>query len=83
MGKRRTATHSRFNENLSALTATFRRMMPVLNWQSWSALCKIELIYTFIEVLQRMWQWSKNLTPEYLQPLCASPQFFEQKHQGF
>lgn len=60
----------------SNLISTFRRMMSVLGWQSWTSLCKIELIYTFIRILQRMWQWSSSLTPEYLQPLCASRQFF-------
>lgn len=60
----------------SNLISTFRRMMSVLGWQSWTSLCKIELIYTFTRILQRMWQWSSSLTPEYLQPLCTSPQFF-------
>ena len=65
-------------ESHSGLIYTFGRMMGVSKWQSWSSLCKIELIYTFIWVLGRMWHWSSKLTPEYLQSLCASPQFFEQ-----
>lgn len=50
--------------------------MSVLNWQSWSFLSKSELIYTFIVILQHMWYWSRQLTPEYLQSCCGSPDFF-------
>lgn len=66
-------------QNLSSGSpiSTFSRMMSVLNWQSWSSLCKIELIYTFTEILMRMGQWSSSPTPEDLQPFRASPQFFE------
>ncbi|WP_036485903.1 hypothetical protein [Myxosarcina sp. GI1] len=63
----------------SNLVATFHRLMSVLDWQSWSSLCKIETIYTFVWILQRMSQWSSSLTPEYLQPFCASPQFFDEE----
>lgn len=58
------------------LKFTFQQMMSVLNWQSWSFLSRSELIYTFIVILQRMWHWSRQLTPEYLQSCCASPDFF-------
>jgi hypothetical protein len=58
------------------LKFTFQQMMSVLNWQSWSFLSRSELIYTFIVILQRMWYWSRQLTPEYLQSCCASPDFF-------
>ncbi|MGL6341051.1 MAG: hypothetical protein ACRC80_18175 [Waterburya sp.] len=44
--------------------------MSVLNWQSWSFLSKSELIYTFIVILQHMWYWSRQLTPEYLKLSC-------------
>jgi hypothetical protein len=64
------------SQSRSNLIITFRRMMSILNWHSWTSLSKIELIYTFIGILQRMWQWSRTLTPEYLQPLCATPDFF-------
>ena len=60
----------------SNLKSTFQRMISALNWQSWSTLSKGELIYTFIWVLKRMWQWSSQLTPEYLQSCCATPEFF-------
>lgn len=56
-------------------SSTFRRMMSVLHWQSWSTSHKIELVYTFAVVLQRVVHWSRSLTPEYLKPLCGSPQF--------
>ncbi len=76
----------------SNLVATFRLLMSVLDWQSWSSLCKIESIYTFVWILQRMSQWSSSLTkseeapsfhggvsltPEYLQSFCTTPQFFD------
>ena len=62
----------------SSLIYTFRRMMPVLKWQTWTFSDKMELICTFIWVLGRMWHWTGRLTPEYLQLCCASPQFFKQ-----
>jgi hypothetical protein len=54
------------------LTATINRMMRVLHWESWSLNQKIELIYTFTCVGQRMWSWSNSLTFEYLNVLFAS-----------
>ena len=60
----------------SNLPSTFWRMMSVLNWQSWSILSRGELIYTFIYTLKPMWHWSSQLTPEYLQSCCATPEFF-------
>ena len=60
----------------SNLKSTFEQMMLVLHWQSWSVLAKGELIYTFIWILKRMWSWSSQLTPEYLQSCCASADFF-------
>ena len=60
----------------SNLKSTLGRMMSVLDWQSWSILSKGELIYTFIWILKRMWHWSSQLTPEYLQSCCATPEFF-------
>ncbi len=51
-------------------------MMSVLDWQSWSILSRGELIYTFIWALKPMWHWSSQLTPEYLQSCCATPEFF-------
>ena len=60
----------------SNLKSTFQRMMSVLNWQSWSILLRSELIYTFIGTLRKIWHWSSQLTPEYLQSCCATPEFF-------
>ena len=71
-------SHQTDIESQSSLIYTFQRMMQILKLQSLSLLCKIELIYTLISVLGRMWHWSSKLTQEYLQPLCASPQFFKQ-----
>jgi hypothetical protein len=59
------------------IKSTFQRMMSVLNWQSWSVSDRGELIYTFIWTLKRMWQWSGQLTPEYLHSCCATSEFFE------
>ncbi|MEN9869837.1 MAG: hypothetical protein RLZZ171_820 [Cyanobacteriota bacterium] len=58
------------------IKSTFQRMMSILNWQSWSVLCRGELIYTFIWILKQMWYWSSQLTPEYLHSCCATPDFF-------
>ena len=64
------------SQTKSNLKSTFQRMMSVLNWQSWSMLSRGELIYTFIWTLKNIWHWSSQLTPEYLQSCCASPEFF-------
>ena len=61
---------------IELLKSTFQRMMSALDWQSWSILSRGELIYTFIWVLKPMWHWSSQLTPEYLQSCCATPEFF-------
>lgn len=57
----------------SSLIHTFRRMMEVLNWKSWSAIDKLELIYTFVRVMLRLRCWHKSLTPDYLQQLFGLP----------
>lgn len=51
------------------LVNTFGRMMGVLNWNSWSLNNRIELIYTFILVMFRLWGWNSTLKPEYLKHL--------------
>ena len=37
------------------LKSTFEPKILMLDWQSWSTLSKGELIYTFMEILRRMW----------------------------
>ena len=64
------------SQTKSNLKSTFQRMMSVLNWQSWTILSRGELIYTFIWTLRKIWHWSSQLTPEYLQSCCATPEFF-------
>ena len=54
------------------LISTFRRMMAVLHWDAWTSIEKLELIYTFICVFQRMQFWSHNLTATDLQKLFDS-----------
>ena len=63
-------------ESRTNIKSTFGHMMSVLNWQSWSVLHRGELIYTFMWILKQMWQWSGQLTPEYLHSCCATPEFF-------
>lgn len=54
------------------LVRTVRRMMGVLNWNDWPWVNKMELVYTFIRVMQQLWIWNKSLTPEYLQKLFGT-----------
>ena len=56
----------------SRLISTFRRMMAILHWNSWTAIEKIELIYTFICVFQHMQSWSNHLNATDLQKLFDS-----------
>ena len=60
---------------MSRLISTFRRMMTVLHWDSWTAIDKIELIYTFICVFQCMQSWSNNMTAINLQQIFDSSDF--------
>jgi hypothetical protein len=60
----------------SSLINTFSHMMEVLNWKSWPAIDKLELIYTFVRVMYRLRRWHKSLTPEYLQLLFGLPPKF-------
>ncbi len=55
--------------SMMRLIKTFRRMMKTLEWQSWQLNHKIELIYTFVKVMESMMGWSRTLTPEYLDTL--------------
>ncbi len=45
---------------------TFQHMTRVLNWQNWSNSNKIEFIYISIIILDLLWKWSKQLSPQYL-----------------
>lgn len=65
--KKKKSEHS-----LSRLIATFRSMMSVLSWNSWTSVEKIELIYTFIFIWQPMQYWSNNITSTYLQQIFDS-----------
>lgn len=60
---------TRHKNHLSLLISTFRRMMMVLHWDSWTSIDRIELIYTFIWVFQRMRYWSNRLTATDLQQI--------------
>lgn len=55
--------------NRSSLINTLQRMRQVLNWQSWSLTNKATFAFTCLYTLQRLWNWSNSLTPEYLQAL--------------
>ena len=55
--------------SMMRLIKTLRRMMKTLEWQSWQINHKIELIYTFVKVMESMMNWNRTLTPEYLDTL--------------
>ncbi len=67
-----TSSNGNSYHSIIRLIATFRRMMELLQWESWKINYKIELIYTFIWVMQQMMRWSRTLTPEYLATLFNS-----------
>ncbi|MEL6438147.1 MAG: ferritin-like domain-containing protein [Cyanobacteria bacterium J06621_8] len=56
--------------------STWHSLMTALFWQLCPLSLKGELIYTFFWTLKRIWQWSSQLTPEYLHSCCATPEFF-------
>ena len=57
---------------MSHLMQTVNRMMGVLAWDSWNVAHKVELVYTFVAVGQKIWSWSSSLTREYLAVLFTS-----------
>ena len=67
------ASHVRSTKDL---VRTVRRMMGVMNWDSWYWINRMELSYTFIRVMHRLWCWNNSLTPEYLQQLFGLPPQF-------
>jgi hypothetical protein len=52
---------------------TFQYMTGVLNWQNWSKGHKIEFIYISILILDRLWNWNKQLSPQYLNNILNKP----------
>ena len=65
------------------LIATFQRMMEILHWNSWKINYKIELVYTFIWVMQQMISWSRTLTSEYLDTLFSSTSVYGNNTMAF
>jgi len=55
------------------LVRTFRRVMGLMDWSSWSVLSKLEMTFTFTRVLLRMLVWSRQLTPERLRGIFGEP----------
>ena len=47
--------------------SNFPHMMSVLNWQSRSIMSRGALVNTFTGILKKIWHWTSQLTPEYLQ----------------
>lgn len=61
--------HSSDRSNHGSLIRTWRRMMQVLHWQSWSLTNKATFFYTCTLALKRLWGWSHSLTADDLQAL--------------
>ena len=57
----------------SSLIHALRRMMAELAWDQWSAANRVALIYSFDQVMKRLWRWHRTLTPAYLNPLFGPP----------
>ena len=58
-----------YSRDRSSLIGTLHRMTGVLNWQGWSWTNRATFAFTCTCVLQRLWSWSRSLTPEYLEGL--------------
>jgi hypothetical protein len=69
LSRRRSPNNSTIKEG--SLLKTFRRLMGVLDWYSWSFIDRCELIYTFIRVFGRFWTWHKKIPPNYLSKLLS------------
>jgi hypothetical protein len=59
-------------QSSQSIPRTFRRMMEVLNWETWTWVNQGELAYTFVRVMIRLLCWHKTLSREYLQQLFTS-----------
>jgi hypothetical protein len=61
-----------------SLIHTLRRMMAELAWDQWRPAQRVAMIYSFDQVMRRLWRWHRTLTPTYLNQLFGphpSPQF--------
>jgi hypothetical protein len=53
------------------LFQTFGRVMGLVAWNSWPLNTKLELIFTFVQVMHRVRRWQSSLTQSYLQQLLG------------
>lgn len=60
-------------QSTTKLSRTFHRMMDVLGWHDWSWTNKVEFVYTFIRVMNRLLRWNATLTPDYLAQILGKP----------
>ncbi len=56
-----------------SLIHTLRRMMTELAWEQWSVAQRLALIYSFEQVMKRLWCWHRTLTPTDLNRLFGPP----------
>ncbi|MDJ0702903.1 MAG: ferritin-like domain-containing protein [Leptolyngbyaceae cyanobacterium MO_188.B28] len=52
-----------------SLIHTLGRMKRVLNWPAWSLTNKTTFLFTFDQIMRRLWRWNTSLTPDYLNHL--------------
>ncbi len=58
-----------YSRDRSSLIGTLHRMTTVLNWHDWSWTNRATFAFTCTRTLHRLWEWSRELTPEYLEEL--------------
>jgi hypothetical protein len=66
-------TQSSYLKSVVELIQTFGRVMGLVAWKSWPLHTKLEIIFTFTLVLNRMLRWQNSLTRTYLQQLLSIP----------
>lgn len=48
--------------SIKAVINTFSHVMNLVDWQIWHPLSKLELTYTFLRVMFRLWRWKDSLS---------------------
>jgi hypothetical protein len=64
-------TQANYLRSVVELFQTFGRVMGLVAWNSWPLNTKLELIFTFVQVMHRVRRWQSSLTQSYLQQLLG------------
>ncbi|WP_243397406.1 ferritin-like domain-containing protein [Crocosphaera subtropica] len=62
-----------YDPQQSSLMGTLNRMTEVLSWSTWSWQNRLSFMFTCTYIFYRLWGWTNQLTPAYLESLLGKP----------